>query len=260
MPRAEAMMSVEALPPAPGRQVRFAWAVVTVFVVESLVFALAALPAVVFFRWHVSWSIDSSVLKTLVLAMALVPSYAVFALLLMVLSAGSARTLGWRPVAPAEYRIVDFDWGLCKWARYQISAHVVSFFAGGMLRATPVWTWYLRLNGARLGRGVWVNSLGVTDHCLLDFGDNVVVGAGVHLSGHTVERGVVRLAPVSIGADSTIGVNAHVEIGVVIGEGCQIGSLAMVPKFAHLAGPGVYVGVPVRRLVADDEIEGAHDG
>ena len=112
---------------------------------------------------------------------------------------------------------------------------------------------YMRLNGARLGRRVWVNSLGVTDHCLLDFGDDVVIGAGVHLSGHTVERGVVVLAPVRIGAGSTVGVNAHVEIGAVIGERCQIGSLSMVPKHAVLEGPGTYVGVPARRLEPREE-------
>ena len=81
----------------------------------------------------------------------------------------------------------------------------------------------------------------------------VVIGAGVHLSGHTVERGVVVLAPVRIGAGSTVGVNAHVEIGAVIGERCQIGSLSMVPKHAVLEGPGTYVGVPARRLEPREE-------
>ena len=57
----------------------------------------------------------------------------------------------------------------------------------------------MRMNGAKLGRRVFVNSLDVTDHCLLEFGDDVVIGAGVHLSGHTVERGLVRTAPVRLG-------------------------------------------------------------
>lgn len=227
---------------------RFVWTMASSFVVESTVFALAALPAVVFFRWHATWPIDSSIVRTLVLAMALVPSYAIFAVLLMALSAGAMRLLGWRPEAPAEMVIAELGWPLCNWARYQISAHVVAFFAGGLLRATPIWSAYMRWNGARFGRRVWVNSLGVTDHCLLEFGDDVVIGSGVHLSGHTVERGVVRTAAVKIGAGSTIGVNAHVEIGADIGSGCQIGSLSMVPKYSKLPGPGVYVGVPARRL------------
>lgn len=236
---------------------RFVWTLTSIFVVESVVFGFAALPAVGFFRWHTTLSVDSVSLKTVILAMALVPTYAIFAVLLMVLSAGAMRLLGWRPVAPAELAIADLDWPLCNWARYQISAHVVAFFAGALLRATPVWSMYMRMNGARLGHRVWVNSLGVTDHCLLDFGDDVVIGAGVHLSGHTVEGGVVRLASVRIGAGSTIGVNAHVEIGADIGPRCQIGSLSMVPKFSVLPGPATYVGVPARPIdqPADAEAE-----
>lgn len=231
-----------------GAVTRFVWTLASVFVVESLVFGIAALPAILFFQWHTTWPIDSSLIHTTVLVMVLVPSYAIFAILLMALSAGAMRVLGWRPVAPAEMVIAELDWPLCNWARYQISAHVVAFFAGGLLRATPVWSAYMRWNGARFGRRVWVNSLGVTDHCLLEFGDDVVVGSGVHLSGHTVERGVVRTAAVRIGAGSTIGVNAHVEIGAEIGPRCQIGSLSMVPKFSVLSGPGIYVGVPARPL------------
>jgi acetyltransferase-like isoleucine patch superfamily enzyme len=231
-----------------GQLGRLAWTMFTVFLVESVIFGLAALPAVALFRWHAAWSIESVVVRTVVLAMALIPSYAVFAVLLMALSAGAMKLLGWRPVAPAEMPIAELGWPLCDWARYQISTQVVAFFAGGLFRATPVWSAYMRWNGARFGRRVWVNSLGVSDHCLLDFGDDVVIGSGVHLSGHTVERGVVRTAPIRIGAGSTIGVNAHVEIGVEIGADCQVGSLSMVPKFSVLPGPGTYVGVPAHRL------------
>jgi acetyltransferase-like isoleucine patch superfamily enzyme len=231
-----------------GAVFRFVWTLGSTFAVESLILGLAALPAVAFFQWHASWNIEPSAVRTVVLVMALAPAYVIFALLLMVLSAGAMRLLGWRPVAPAELPIASLPWALCDWARYQMSAHVVGFLAGGMLRATPVWSFYMRLNGARLGRRVWVNSLGVTDHCLLEFGDDVVIGSGVHLSGHTVEHGVVSLAPVRIGAGSTIGVNAHIEIGAHIGERCQIGSLSMVPKHSVISEPGTYVGVPARRL------------
>jgi acetyltransferase-like isoleucine patch superfamily enzyme len=106
----------------------------------------------------------------------------------------------------------------------------------------------MRLNGARLGRGVFVNSLAVTDHNLLEFGENTVIGGGVHLSGHTVENGIVKTASVRLGRDVTVGVGAVVEIGVEAGAGCQIGALALVPKFSKLEAGGVYVGIPVRRI------------
>ena len=236
---------------------RFVWTLTTAFVVESVLLGVAALPAVAFVRWHAGWGLAEP-WHTLVLTMSVVPAYLAFAATLMVLSALMTKLLGWRPTAPARMPIAELDWSLCNWARYQIATYVVSYLAGGLLRSTPVWSMYMRMNGAKIGRRVWVNSLGVTDHCLLEFGDDVVIGAGVHLSGHTVEHGVVLTAPVRIGAGSTIGVNAHVEIGADIGPRCQIGSLSMVPKHSVLPGPGVYVGVPARKLVDDER--GGPDG
>ena len=93
--------------------------------------------------------------------------------------------------------------------------------------------------------------------CLLEFGDDVVIGAGVHLSGHTVERGELRTAAVRLGNGVTVGVRANVEIRVEAGPGCQIGALSAVPKFARLAGHTAYVGIPARPLVRSTE--NAHD-
>ncbi len=182
---------------------RFAWGVSSIFLVESLIFGLAVLPAVLFWRWHFGWSVDPRWVRVLLLAMSFIPAYFVFAFALMLLSALAMRVLGWRPAADAEMRIADLDWPLLDWARYGIASHVVRVFAGGLLRSTPVWIWYMRLNGARIGRRVWVNSLGVGDDCLLEIGDDVVIGAGVHLSGHTVEGGVIRTALVRLGHGTT---------------------------------------------------------
>ena len=122
-------------------------------------------------------------------------------------------------------------------------------FAGTLFRGTPIWSAYLRLNGARVGRRVYVNSLGVSDHNLLEFGDDVVIGGDVHLSGHTVEGGFVKTAPVRLGNHVTVGLGSVIGIGVTIGPDVQIGALNLVPKHATLNGGRGYVGVPARPLV-----------
>ena len=118
-----------------------------------------------------------------------------------------------------------------------------------MFRSTPVWTFYLRLNGARVGRGVWVNSLSVMDHNLLELGDGTVIGSDVHLAAHIVEAGVLKTAPVRLGRDVTIGIGTVVEIGADIGDHAQVGALSVVPKHTRLAPGAIYAGAPVRRLV-----------
>ena len=62
-----------------------------------------------------------------------------------------------------------------------------------------MWTAYLRMNGARIGRRVYINTLLLSDHNLLAIGDDVVIGANVCLSGHTVESGLLKTGRVTIG-------------------------------------------------------------
>ena len=106
----------------------------------------------------------------------------------------------------------------------------------------------MRLNGARIGHLVWVNSLSLMDHNLLDLGDHVVIGADVHMSGHTVERGILKTAPVRLGAGTVIGVGSVVGIGVTTGPETQVGALSVLPKFSTLEGHGSYAGAPAVRL------------
>jgi acetyltransferase-like isoleucine patch superfamily enzyme len=220
-----------------------------VFVVESVVVAFAAVPAVAFWTWHLRWTAMPFALRIAFLAMAFVPAYLVFALGLMVYSAAAARALGWRTPRDVAVPLAEFGWPVLDWARYLITIHVVRVFAGAVFRSTPVWTFYLRLNGARIGRGVWVNSLSVMDHNLLELGDGTVVGSDVHLAAHIVESGVLKTASVRLGRHVTIGIGSVVEIGAEVGDHTQVGALSVVPKHARLAPAAVYAGVPVRRLV-----------
>ena len=236
------------LHPESGAFLRIAWALLSSFMVESLVFGFAVLPAVMFWEWHFGWRFIPYWLRIVILGMSFIPSYMLFAMVLMVLSAMAMRLLGWRTPLGVQTRIEDFEWPLLDWVRYQISIHLVRIFAGTLFRATPVWTIYLRLNGARLGRRVYVNSLAVVDHNCLEFSDGVVIGDGAHLSGHTVEDGMFKTASVRLGRNVTIGLGSVVGIGVEAGDGAQVGALSLVPKFSKLESGIVYAGIPVQPI------------
>ncbi|MGE3273655.1 MAG: hypothetical protein AB7O67_00995 [Vicinamibacterales bacterium] len=231
---------------------RVAWAIASIFVVESLVFGFAVLPAFLFWTWSLSWGVPAwPLVRPAIVAMSLVPAYLVFAVALILLSAGSTRLFGWRTTDGGAWALAEIDWPLLDWVRYMISTHVVRVLVGTFVRSSPLWTWYLRLNGARMGRGVYINSLSISDHNLLDFGDGVVIGENVHLSGHTVERGMVKTGRVRLGAGVTVGLGSMVGIGVHADDRCQIGALSVVPKHTRLEAGAVYVGVPVRRIEKD---------
>jgi acetyltransferase-like isoleucine patch superfamily enzyme len=228
---------------------RVAWTVFSIGVVETVTFGMAALPAILFWNWGIGFVPDRwPFFRPALVAMTLVPAYLVFAVALVALSAGGIRLLGWRTPPPGEWKMRDLEWPLLNWVRYMISTHVVRVFVGTFFRSSPLWTWYLRWNGARVGRGVYINSLSISDHNMLEFGDGVVIGEAVHLSGHTVEGGVVKTGHVRLGRFVTVGLGSMVGIGVEAGEKCQIGALSLVPKYAKLDAGAVYAGTPVKRI------------
>jgi acetyltransferase-like isoleucine patch superfamily enzyme len=245
-----AMHDTRPRPPAGGwaRRARVTWAVCSIIVTECLILGLAVLPAVSFWTWVADWRMIPEWAQALVMAMAFVPAYVLFALSVLLYSAFAAWLFRWRTRPGLELRLADMSWPVLDWGRYLMTIHVARTFAGAVFRSTPVWGLYLRLNGATIGRGCWVNSLKLMDHSLLEFGDHVVIGSDASVSGHIIERGLLKTAPVRLGRHVTIGINSVVGIGTTIGDGTQVGALSVVAKYSVLEPNAVYAGAPARRI------------
>jgi acetyltransferase-like isoleucine patch superfamily enzyme len=220
----------------------------SIVIVQSIVCGLAALPIVWVWIELAAWMTPARSVRALVFGLLLIPSYTAFAIGLMITSALAVRITGARTPQDAEMRIADMGWPLMRWARYVVASHIVRVIAGSLFRGSPIWTAYIRLNGARVGSRVYVNTLFISDHNLLELGDDVVIGSEAHISGHTVEGGIVKTAAVRLGSDVTIGLGTVIDIGVVVGTGCQVGALSLVPKHTSLEAGAVYAGIPVRRI------------
>jgi acetyltransferase-like isoleucine patch superfamily enzyme len=230
-----------------GAVSRAALTIFSILIVEMTVCGVsAAVPSLLLFA--AAQALADPWPRVGLLAFGAAPAYVMFALCLMMVSAATTRLTGARTPPAAEMRIADMEWRLMQWVRYMAASHVVRLFAGHLFRGTPMWTVYLRLNGARFGRRVYVNSLFISDHNLLTFGNDVVIGGEVHLSGHTVENGAVKTGVVTLGDGVTIGLCSVVEIDVVAGAGAQVGALSFVPKHARLQPGETYVGIPVKPL------------
>jgi hypothetical protein len=228
---------------------RIAWTVFSLIIAQVVICGLAAAPSVAAWLWLLRAIAEQpAAVRAAVIALALVPSYVLFAIALLFVSPIGLRVLGWRTPPEARLVIADMGWPLLDWARYGASLHVVRLLAGTWFRGSPLWTAHLRLNGARLGRRVYINTLEMSDYNLLECGDDVVIGGAAHLSGHTVEGGVVKTAGVRVGDRVTIGLGTVVEIGARIGSDTQIGAMSFVPKHAVLEGGQTYAGVPAAPL------------
>lgn len=238
-----------------GRWARVSWTVVSYLVVQSAILGIAALPAALVLHWATPYLPASTWGRVVAGAIGLLPMYLLFGGTLAVTTALALRALRWRTVPGLVLPIAEFGWPLMRWARRAMCTHVVRILVGTAVRGSTLWSWFVRMNGARVGRGVWINSLAVTDHDLLSFGDGAVIGHDVHLSGHTVEAGCVRTGTVRVGRGATIGVGSVIGIDVEIGDYCLVGALSLVPKRSHLAARSTYVGIPVRRLPSPHEGE-----
>lgn len=227
---------------------RIAWTLSTFLLLELIVCGISAAPVVIAWWQLVSFLESNPRVLVFVFSAALIPSYIIFAVVLLFVSPTAIRLAGWRTPDQAEMRIADLEWDLLHFVRYAAANHVARLLAGTFFRGSPLWTAHLRLAGAKLGRRVYINSLELNDYNLLDFEDDVVIGADAHLSGHTVEGGLVKTARVHLGRNTTVGVSSIVEIGVTTGPNCAIGALSFVPKMMTLDNDAVYVGIPVKRI------------
>lgn len=231
-----------------GRTLRMLLAMGWILAAESLIIAGAVLPALVGGSLLLHATDAPPAVRLALVALMLIPGVIVSGVLVLVLSALVCRVMGWRTPRDADLPIEPLEWPLLRWVCYAACTHVANVLVGSWLRASPIWAWYLRANGARIGRGVYVNSTNLSDHNLLELGDGVIIGSGVHLSGHTVEHGHVITGRVRIEDHAVVGIGSVVGIDVVIGARAQIGALSLVPKHARLAGGITYAGVPVRPL------------
>lgn len=122
---------------------------------------------------------------------------------------------------------------------------------------------YARSIGVRIGRGCHFYAADVgmfgSDPYLIAIGDNVHITKGVMFVTHDGGTLILRkevpdlelTAPISIGNDVYIGVNAIILAGVTVGDRCIIGAGAVVTK--SIPANSVAVGVPARVVKTVDE-------
>src|SRR5687767_6150980 len=99
-----------------GARLRIAWAIASFVLIQSAICAIAALPMVVFWHWLLAVA-PPGLPRFVLLSLAAVPSYGVFAILLMAVSAFTLRAVGWQTPPDMQMRIADFEWPVLNWVR-----------------------------------------------------------------------------------------------------------------------------------------------
>ncbi|WHT17802.1 amino acid adenylation domain-containing protein [Crossiella sp. CA-258035] len=150
-------------------------------------------------------------------------------LLAVAVTGGGFLALSLLPIAAkwvlvGRYRPGEFPlWGL-GYLRFWVvktllRANPLVLFAG-----SPVYSLYLRLLGARIGRRVAVFSRNVPA-CpdLLTIGEGTVIRKDSFFTCHRVRAGMIETGPVTIGADAVISEGTVLDIGSTMGDRAQLG-------------------------------------
>jgi len=112
-----------------------------------------------------------------------------------------------------------------------------------LFAGTPIYNFYLRALGAKIGREVLILSPQVpvcTD--LLTIGDNTVISKDSYFSCYNAHNGQIQTGPVTIGKDAFVGEMTVLEIGSSLGDGAQLGHSSSlhpgqsVPRGEHRCG------------------------
>jgi non-ribosomal peptide synthetase-like protein len=148
---------------------------------------------------------------------------------------------GFRPLQPRQCSIYDpyFWWH----ERFWKLAWQPAFYNG-----TPFKPVVLRLLGARVGRRVFDDGVGMPERTLVTIGDGCTFNAGSTVQCHSQEDGGFKLDRITIGSGVTVGVAAWVHYGVTIGDGAEIGPDAFLMKGSDVPARTRWAGNPAEEV------------
>ena len=139
-------------------------------------------------------------------------------------------------ITPGAYKISDKE--LLIWwygAQLQLLFSRLPFLEE-LLRIPPfLYSWWLTLWGAKIGKLVyWSPRVEILDRNLVEIGDRVVVGYGVKITSHLINKEKFFIAPISIGADSVIGGEVRIAPGCVIEKNVVVKALSILEPLTVL--------------------------
>ena len=113
---------------------------------------------------------------------------------------------------------------------------------------TPFGRVFLRAMGMRIGRRAFINTEFISDPCLIELGDDVVIGGSVHLFAHYGGGGHLSIVPVRIGHRVTIGQQATVMGDVEIGHDAVVLPHSVLLPGSRVGAGETWGGVPARPI------------
>ena len=161
----------------------------------------------------------------------------------LVISSGLLGGIFRPRLEPGRYPLRSFV--TIQWA-WSMIFHKIALFFLPFLVPSFIGNAFYRMSGAKLGKGVQINTAHLNDAGSVTLGDGVVIGGNAIINAHLTEKGELVMAPVSIGSNALIGMGSVIQPGCTIGEGAIVASRAVVPKWTDIPPGEVWAGIPAK--------------
>jgi len=116
------------------------------------------------------------------------------------------------------------------------------------LRGTLWLPFFLRMLGVKAGKKTWLNTTDITEFDMVRIGDEAILNEDCGPQTHLFEDRIMKIGPVDIGQQCTIGTRTIILYNSRIGKHVNIDSLSLVMKGEQLPDDTVWGGSPVRPL------------
>ncbi len=112
------------------------------------------------------------------------------------------------------------------------------------LRGTPFLPWMLRLFGAQIGKGVFMDMTDITEFDCVRVGDYCALNSVMALQTHLYEDRVMKVGRVHLGRGVSVGAGSTVLYDTFVGDFARLGPLTVVMKGESIPSNTEWVGAP----------------
>lgn len=116
------------------------------------------------------------------------------------------------------------------------------------LKGTPFLPAALRLLGVKVGKKVWMNTTDITEYDMVAIGDNTALNEDCGPQTHLFEDRIMKIGPVTLGAECSIGAGSIILYDSVIGDNNRIEPLSLIMKGEVLPAGNDWCGSPVKPI------------
>ncbi|CAG7856332.1 enterobactin synthetase component F [biofilm metagenome] len=123
-----------------------------------------------------------------------------------------------------------------------------------VFNGTPMKPFFLRLQGAKVGRGVFDDGTSLTEPSMVEIGDHCMLNYSSHLQCHSLEDGTFKSDRIKLGNRCTLATNAFVHYGTVMHDDTVLEADAFLMKGSVMEQCTRWLGNPAREASATNEL------